>query len=359
ATSGRSTSRVSLMGLPLSIDSRTASSRERSWMMRAIRNKYLPRSRPLIGPHTFSWARRAAATARSMSTDPATATRASSVSSAGLTVVSCVPSSAGVKAPSMNRSYVSRRVTTERDSGAGAYSKISATASVLRVVVGTRVGARGQLGALHEQVVEEAGGTDPEQVGCQPGGTGGLVDQDQVSDRVLGGADPTCGFDPHPPTGGGVVVPHRLQHHQDDRQGRGGRDLAGGGLDEVGPGPDRQMGSTAHVVVGHQLPGFQYDFQVRAPTGLLDRGDLLEDLEVVTGQEGATVDDHVDLGRALGDRVAGVDELGLQGCAPGRERGRHGSHFDPGTAQGGHSVGDHVRVHAHGADGGYRAVGRV
>src|ERR1700730_1277050 len=39
-----STSRDSRIGLPLSSDSRTASSRERSWMIRAMRNRYLPRS---------------------------------------------------------------------------------------------------------------------------------------------------------------------------------------------------------------------------------------------------------------------------------------------------------------------------
>ena len=45
ATSGTSTSRDSRIGLPLSSDSSTASSRARSCMMRAMRNRYLPRSR--------------------------------------------------------------------------------------------------------------------------------------------------------------------------------------------------------------------------------------------------------------------------------------------------------------------------
>ena len=47
-----STSRDSRIGLPLSIDSSTASSRARSWMMRAIRYRYLARSAPRIGPQT-------------------------------------------------------------------------------------------------------------------------------------------------------------------------------------------------------------------------------------------------------------------------------------------------------------------
>ncbi len=47
-----STSRDSLIGLPLSIDSRTASSRLRSWMIRAIRKRYFERSAPDIRDQT-------------------------------------------------------------------------------------------------------------------------------------------------------------------------------------------------------------------------------------------------------------------------------------------------------------------
>ena len=56
-----------MIGLPLSRVSTTASSRARSAMPRAIRNRYLPRSEPDIGDQTLSYARRAAATARSTS----------------------------------------------------------------------------------------------------------------------------------------------------------------------------------------------------------------------------------------------------------------------------------------------------
>src|SRR4051812_3469755 len=45
-----SMSRDSRIGLPLSSDSRTANSRARSCRMRAIRNRYLPRSAGRIGP---------------------------------------------------------------------------------------------------------------------------------------------------------------------------------------------------------------------------------------------------------------------------------------------------------------------
>ena len=75
------------MGLPLSSDSSTASSRARSWMARAIRNRYLPRSAPDSADQTPSYARRAARIASSTSAGPASATSASGVSSAGLIVL--------------------------------------------------------------------------------------------------------------------------------------------------------------------------------------------------------------------------------------------------------------------------------
>ena len=66
--------------------SRTASSRERSWTMRAIRNRYLARSFPGIAPQESSYAARAAFTARSTSFSPASATSANGSSVAGLMV---------------------------------------------------------------------------------------------------------------------------------------------------------------------------------------------------------------------------------------------------------------------------------
>ena len=87
-----SVSRDSRIGLPLSSDSSTASSRPRSWMIRAIRYRYLARSRPDIGPQTFLYALRAARTARSTSPGPASATSASTSSVAGLTDLKALPS---------------------------------------------------------------------------------------------------------------------------------------------------------------------------------------------------------------------------------------------------------------------------
>src|ERR671920_1675517 len=119
--------------------------------------------------------------------------------------------------------------TIERDSGAGAYSKM--LISVDAHVVGAGVVAGAELLALQEQVVEQAGGAEAEPVGGQPVGPGGLVDQHEVLDGVLRRPDATGGLDADLAAGRGAEVADRLQHHQADREGGGGGDLAGGGLD--------------------------------------------------------------------------------------------------------------------------------
>ena len=96
-----STSRDSRTGLPPSIDSTTASSRARSWISRAMRNRYLPRSSPDSAAQP-GWARRADSTARRTSAGPAKAISAIGSSVAGLSVGTRVPSSGSRKSPSMN-----------------------------------------------------------------------------------------------------------------------------------------------------------------------------------------------------------------------------------------------------------------
>src|SRR6478735_1790902 len=95
--------------------------------------------------------------------------------------------------------------TMLRDSGAGAYSKaalvVLAMGSVQREVVGAGVPSGGHLGALHQQVVQQRRGAEPEPVRVEPVLAGGLVDCHQVLDRVLAGADATGGFDADPPAG--------------------------------------------------------------------------------------------------------------------------------------------------------------
>ena len=94
-------------------------------MSRAIRNRYLARSRPGIGPQTFSYAVRAARTARSTSSAPASAISASTSSEAGFTDLKLPPEAGSTNAPSTKSPYEGLMSTTERDSGAGAYSNIA------------------------------------------------------------------------------------------------------------------------------------------------------------------------------------------------------------------------------------------
>jgi hypothetical protein len=92
-----------LIGLPESIDSRTANSRVRSWRMRAIRNRYFARSLPGRLPHRVLCARRAARMALSTSAVVARETSAMTSSVAGLTLLNTPPSAAWTSRPSMNR----------------------------------------------------------------------------------------------------------------------------------------------------------------------------------------------------------------------------------------------------------------
>src|SRR3984885_11827338 len=169
--------------------------------------------------------------------------------------------------------------------------------SVQREVVGAGVTAGGQLGPLHQQVVQQAGGAEAEPVRIQPVLPRRLVDQDQVADGILGGADTAGRLDADLATVDGPEVPDGLQHDQGDRE-RGGRaDLAGRGLDEVGAGQHGQPRGTPHVVQGDQLAGLQDDLEVGSASlaggaggcldDLADGGDLVVDQLVVPGQEGA------------------------------------------------------------------------
>src|SRR5215471_13951865 len=92
-------------------------------MTRAIRYRYLARSRPGSRPQVASNAFRADATARSTSAAPAWATVASVSSEAGLSVVNDSPLAGGTNSPPVNRPYSRWMVTISRDSGAGAYSQ--------------------------------------------------------------------------------------------------------------------------------------------------------------------------------------------------------------------------------------------
>src|SRR3954449_11872712 len=149
--------------------------------------------------------------------------------------------------------------TMDRDSGAGAYSKTLVICLVHADVVGAGVVAGAELLALQEQVVEQAGGAEAEPVGGEPVGAGGLVDQHEVLDGVLRRPDAAGGLDADLPAGRGAEVADRLEHDQADRQGRGGGDLAGGGLDEVAAGEHRQPARAADVVEGEPATRLEDD----------------------------------------------------------------------------------------------------
>src|SRR5262249_20592189 len=140
--------------------------------------------------------------------------------------------------PPMNRSYRSRSRTISRDSGAGAYSQdgiidcatwersMSLTdpspeaISVHREVVRPLVPPGPFLRDLHQHVVQEARGADPEPVGRHPVSAERLVKDHQVADRVFGLADTAGDLDPDHPARVGVEVARGLHHAQGGRKGR-------------------------------------------------------------------------------------------------------------------------------------------
>src|SRR5438270_8484239 len=112
-------------------------------------------------------------------------------------------------------------VTMSRASGAGTYSHskpassdggraVSAICpSVDREVVGRLVHAAAFLGDLHEDVVEQAGGAEPEAVGRHPVRAQRFVEHDQVLDGGLGGADAAGGLEADDAAGLAVEIADR------------------------------------------------------------------------------------------------------------------------------------------------------
>ena len=131
-------------------------------------------------------------------------------------------------------------------------------------------------------------------------------------------------------------VAHGLEHDQRDRQGRGGRDLAGGGLDEVARRPaspattraGRCRRSTSSPVSRITL---RWASAPSAAQASLTAAISSNTPQVAPGQERAAVDDHVDLVGAGGDGVRGVGELDRQRGAPGGERGGDRRDVDAGA----------------------------
>ena len=93
--------------------------------------------------------------------------------------------------------------------------------------------------------------------------------------------------------------------------GRAARREPGRGLDEVGAGGLGQAAGADLLVVG-QVGVLEDDLDDRAGGvgDLDDRGDVGLDVGVAAGLEGADLDDHVELGRAVGQRLARLEDLG-------------------------------------------------
>ena len=122
---------------------------------------------------------------------------------------------------------------------------------------------------------------------------------------------------------------------------------------------DREQRRAADVVVGAELAGLEDHLQVRLAAGLLHADDLVVDLRVAAGEEGAAVDHHVDLVGAVLDHPAHLVELRLERRLAGRERGRDRGDLDAAVAQALDRGRDHVRVDAERGDRRHARVRRV
>src|SRR3990172_8045606 len=104
-----------------------------------------------------------------------------------------------------------------RDSGALAYSKAEGTGerswrfsrSVNREVVRALVAPGGLLPDLEEDVVQERGGPEAEEVRRQPLRPERLVHEHEVLDRLLRSADAACRLDPDAPARLLLYIPDR------------------------------------------------------------------------------------------------------------------------------------------------------
>src|SRR5918992_3747578 len=157
-------------------------------------------------------------------------------------------------------------------SGAGEYSQASAVRvavmrSLLREVLGTLVAARGPVLVLHEQVVEQRRGADAEAIRRQPVVAQRLLDQHELVDRLLAGADAAGGLEADDLARAVDVVAHRLEHDQRGARRGALADLAGRRLDEVRAALHRQQRGVADVVVAAELVELAEHLPVRRAGG--------------------------------------------------------------------------------------------
>src|SRR5438132_4334354 len=190
----------------------------------------MARSRPGRTRHERSHARRAACTARSTSSGPASATSASFSSVAGLIVAKYRPDFGSTNSPPTNRPYRGLIATMSLASGAGAYCHCPAWAgrrssrrsnffanrssSVDREIVGTLIGPGPLLDELHQHVVQQRGGADAEAVGRHPLGAERLVEEHEVLDGLLRLTDAAGHLHTDPAARLAFEVACRLHHAQ-------------------------------------------------------------------------------------------------------------------------------------------------
>src|SRR4029077_7178299 len=104
-------------------------------------------------------------------------------------------------------------------------------------------------------------------------------------------------------------------------------------------------------VVSLELARLEDDLEVRRPGRLLDLDDLFENRQVVARQEGAAIDDHVDLVGTSLDRRLDLGDLDIAERLARRETGRDAGDFDRGAAERVLRLGDERRIDAYGGDG--------
>ena len=113
-------------------------------------------------------------------------------------------------------------------------------------------------------------------------------------------------------------VSHRLLHQRDIVHIGSPRREAGRGLYERGAGALAQLAGLHLLLIREQagLDDYLHDRRLRS---LYDRADVLLNIKVVALLQGADIDDHIDLGRAVLDRAACLLRLGCSGHRPQRE----------------------------------------
>jgi hypothetical protein len=132
--------------------------------------------------------------------------------------------------------------------------------------------------------------------------------------------------------------------------GGAARGEAGGCLDELGPGRLGQATGADLLVVGEI--GVLEDHLDDRATGVGDvdhRGDIGQHLGIPVRLERADREDHVDLGRAVGERLAGLEHLRVGPVVAVRKAdGRADRHVGP--VENALRAADVGRTHAHGRD---------